>query len=36
VTALMVSKRPKRLLLAYILAGFVVNVVIGVLVVTLL
>lgn len=36
VTALLVSKRPKRLLLAYILTGFVVSVVIGVLVVTLL
>lgn len=36
VTALLVSKRPKRLLLAYILAGLVVSVVIGILVVTLL
>jgi cadmium resistance protein CadD (predicted permease) len=36
VTALLLSNRPKRLLLAYILAGFVVSVVIGVLVVTLL
>lgn len=36
VTALLVSKRPKHLLLAYILAGFVVSMVIGVVVVTLL
>ena len=36
VTALLVSARPRRLLLAYILAGFVVSVVIGVLVVSLL
>lgn len=36
VTPLLVSKRPTRLLLAYILAGFVVSMVIGVVVVTLL
>lgn len=34
--ALLTSKRPKRFVLAYVLAGFVVSMVIGVLVVTLL
>lgn len=36
VTALLVSSRPRRLLLVYILTGFVVSVTIGVLVVSLL
>ena len=36
VVALMVSRRPKRLLLAYILAGFVVSMAFGVVVVTAL